>query len=644
MSSKKDIIKNDNCSSPLSTSKKKTQKSLKPKHKFLKKSSNEKSTHDDTSSPLSTSKTKTPKSLKPKGKIVKKSSNENSKLGESSSPLSSSKKRTLTSSNSEGKNVNKSSKEKPVPSNSKEFQKSQKLEKMPNKSSKPVTSRNPKPEVTKKGFQSGKVKEGKSSSMVYARNEDMKTLGGYIFMCNRKTKRDCYHYRVMGVQAHKKELVMGIKPGMKLFLFDFDLKILYGIYIASSAGGMKLEPAAFGGAFPLQVRFEVHKDCVPLPESVFKKAIKESYDERTHKFKTELTIGQVKKLTNLFKPAPLLHSNPQSIVHEPHRPSEQENMHFPTPALASPPLLLTEQEYRSYGLRGERHKNLTPVGPSAYDPYNVIQERERVYPDTLLVNRPPEQESIQFSKPTVTSPPLLLTEQEYRSYGLRGERHRNLTPVGPPAYDPYRTDQERERVHPDMLLVSRPPEQESMQFSKPTMASPPRLLTEQEYRNYRLRGERHKNLTPVEPPAYDSYREVARPDSLFFSERDYRTYGLKGRQENPTSSTPNIDTTNPATGFYPSDPYNSYNQNLSFVDRYLPQPLATPPSLYGYDTMEKDRRYHQEPILPDRVERLYSVNGSEYNPNEHQRGGELEIRSAPVSSRYAFAGPSVIYR
>ncbi|KVI12440.1 hypothetical protein Ccrd_009120 [Cynara cardunculus var. scolymus] len=424
----------------------------------------------------------------------------------------------------------------------------------------------------------------------------------------------------------------------------------------------------------------------------------------------------VKKLTNLFKPAPLVHSNPQSVVHEPRRPSEQESMHFSTPALASPPLLLTEKEYRSYGLRGERHKHLTPVGPSAYDPYRTDQERECIHPDTLflgrpseqesmqflkpvvaspphllteqeyrsfglrgerhknltpvgppaydpyrtdqererihtdtlLVSRPPGQESMQFLKPTVASPPLLLTEHEYRSYGLRGERHKNLISVGPPAYDPYRTDQERERIHPDTLLVSRPPEQESIQFSKPTVASSPLLLTEHEYRSYGLRGERHKNLTPIGPPAYDSYRtdqerEVAPPDALFLSERDYRTYGLKGRQENPTSSTPNIDTSNHATSFYPSDPYNSYNQNLSFVDRYLPQPPAAPSSVYGYDSME-DRRFHQETILPDRVERLYSANGSEYNQIEHQRGGELEIRSAPVSSRYAFAGPSVIYR
>nr|XP_043621599.1 uncharacterized protein LOC122593275 [Erigeron canadensis] len=122
---------------------------------------------------------------------------------------------------------------------------------------------------------------------------------GMVFMCNSKTKADCFRYKILGLPAGKKDQVEKIYKGMRLFLFDVDLRLMYGIFKAVGEGGYNIEPKAFGSAYPSQVRFTMMEDCLPLAEEKFKNVIQENYYAR-NKFECQLNAQQVKKLCKLF--------------------------------------------------------------------------------------------------------------------------------------------------------------------------------------------------------------------------------------------------------------------------------------------------------------------------------------------------------
>ncbi|KAL4637286.1 hypothetical protein ACB092_03G066900 [Castanea dentata] len=419
------------------------------------------------------------------------------------------------------------------------------------------------------------------------RNKEKKEekLGGLIFMCNSKTKPDCFRYSVMGVSTSKKDLVMSIKPGLKLFLFDFDLKLLYGIYKASSSGGMKLEPRAFGGAFPVQVRFTVEKDCFPLSEAVFKKAIKEIYNE-TNKFKTELTVRQVRKLTELFRPAGVL-----SNAHSVHSP----------------------QVARVYDQTREVHERGREVWPYSHnetlprDPYSNGDFTS--YP---LLSHERDQ---RIAHRDVTSIPrgeipheLYLTEREYRAYGLQGEiKNLSIPSQFTPTLEMYQKEYEREHLprQPDYLYRDAIPAQ------RETLSIDPLYINEKEYQAYGLGARRE--LPPTVPVA-----TVTSATALGSYANDpyyaYRYGALSG------------------------DPY------LPSVRRE-----EVPSSSYSVGGTFLGETAHLRRIETDQgADRLYSTYAADallrYNQTENRQVAQPEAVSVPVSSRYSFAGPSFSFR
>lgn len=423
-------------------------------------------------------------------------------------------------------------------------------------------------------------------------------LGGLIFMCSAKTKPDCFRYRVMGVSISKKELVLGIKPGIKLFLYDFDLRLLYGVYKASSSGGLKLEPTAFNGAFPVQVRFTVHQDCYPLPESVFRKAIKENYNE-SNKFDTELTIKQVKKLVELFQPADFM----------------------PKAPVISPQPIVAIQSREPHA---RDHKKYEEIGR-----YSMLPIEDDLH---LSKKEVPSRQREEFRQDT------FLSEKEYRAYGLRGER-----PNPPPPIHVARVVEPYARAHVTDDGLRHP----SAVYSD--MAAPQREATRRqnelslngrEYQTYGIgaRLELQQPVLPVTSTAgsmHDSYSNYYHPRYGFLAMDPYQ----------------------PPTRRDDVTPGSSY---LGAVERRETYPIETDslPRREAYVTDSSDPLFRRASYLTehdylrrrenDDVGRMYATSASrplfDYNQTRNYQEPRPDPSQTPVSSRYSFAGPSTLYR
>ncbi|XP_058078100.1 uncharacterized protein LOC131226310 [Magnolia sinica] len=541
------------------------------------------------------SETKTTKALKPKPKIVKKSQNHVSANTEAEGTPKSQKKKAGKAKGTEGQvndkdkttNALENNKEKGI-INEKPKEKSQsdlmnREKSQSDLKNKEKSHRDLKNDAKSESDQKNREKSDHENKEKSQSDQKIKEkLGGLIFMCNRKTKPECFHYMVMGLPASKHELVTSIKPGLKLFLYDFDLRLLYGIYTASSSGGMKLEPAAFNGAFPAQVRFKVHKDCIPLPEDVFKKAIKENYDAKRNKFKTELTVQQVKNLSELFRPATAFPSIQHSLFQNPAPASIILGPPMPiVPLVGIPesrrealPQVHNELLSRNQYPNNEARRYYLP--PPDYGREEHPRHDASMHIGTIPMRR----EAIPVHGEGIRRDPLPLSEKEYRAFGLAKRPTAPVPGPGPaPSLDPYRSG--RDQYNP---------------YLYGTASSDP----------YHLPPRRDTFPTDMSEGGTDLSRK--RPDGV-----EYNMHRA-GQQVSTQSAVSHL-----------GHPYGvSTRAEMAYEGQSLDRTRAG----------EAERVYtaHAATALSD------------YNSRLQQLGGRPDVGSLPVSSRYSFAGPSLSYR
>lgn len=83
-------------------------------------------------------------------------------------------------------------------------------------------------------------------------------MNGYIFMCNWETYDECISRKLFGVSQ---KYVTDIQPGDTCFLYQYDLKKIYGVWRATTICDWH-EQGAWNGKYKNQVRVELSTDSI----------------------------------------------------------------------------------------------------------------------------------------------------------------------------------------------------------------------------------------------------------------------------------------------------------------------------------------------------------------------------------------------
>lgn len=119
---------------------------------------------------------------------------------------------------------------------------------------------------------------------------------GYIFRCTNSTEDECFERMLFGEVPKSRDIVDKVKKGDTLFLYNVTSGRLYGVFIAGSDGQYNINPNAWGGRFPSQVKIAWKNKYIPITRPEFEKIVKFNWRYP----QPVLTEDQIKSLEDIF--------------------------------------------------------------------------------------------------------------------------------------------------------------------------------------------------------------------------------------------------------------------------------------------------------------------------------------------------------
>jgi hypothetical protein len=87
---------------------------------------------------------------------------------------------------------------------------------------------------------------------------------GYIFLCSDATEHECLEKKLLGGRIGYFNQVKNLQAGDTVYLYNFNSKRLFGPFLTTSGVKENIDQLAWGGDYPVQVRYKITKKYLPL--------------------------------------------------------------------------------------------------------------------------------------------------------------------------------------------------------------------------------------------------------------------------------------------------------------------------------------------------------------------------------------------